>query len=120
MSVMSPRAHPALAAAMVSVPALGVAAAALLAWRDGGVSALSLQLFAVLYVVSMIGVEAGMHRYFSHRSFKCGRALRLGLGIAGSIAGQGPVLFWASTHRRHHLYSDSANDPHAPRSHRLE
>jgi stearoyl-CoA desaturase (delta-9 desaturase) len=75
---------------------------------------LSLILFAIFYPLSMIGVEAGLHRYFSHRAFKCGRALRIMLGIMGSLAGQGPVLFWAATHRRHHRFSDTHDDPHAP------
>lgn len=103
----------AIAVAMLVVPAVGTVSAAALAWRYG-VSWTALALFAGLYVLTMAGVEVGMHRYFSHRAFKCAPALRLGLGIAGSMAGQGPVLFWAATHRRHHRYSDTASDPHAP------
>jgi stearoyl-CoA desaturase (delta-9 desaturase) len=105
-----------IAAAMLAVPTAGSVAAAALAVRYG-VSAVALVLFAVLYVVTMAGVEIGMHRYFSHRAFKCSPALRLALGVAGSMAGQGPVLFWAATHRRHHRYSDTEADPHAPLGH---
>ena len=106
--------HRPIAVAMVALPAAGVIAAALLAWRDRGVSLCALLLFAIFYTASMIGVEAGLHRYFSHRAFKCGRPLRTALGIMGSMAGQGPVLFWAATHRRHHRFSDTTSDPHAP------
>jgi len=40
--------------------------------------------------------------------------VRWGLGILGSMAGQGPLLFWVATHRRHHAFSDRAGDPHSP------
>jgi stearoyl-CoA desaturase (delta-9 desaturase) len=99
-----------IAIAMLALPTAGSVAALVLA-ACYGVSLVALALFAVLYVVTMAGVEVGLHRYFSHRAFKCSPALRLALGIAGSMAGQGPVLFWAATHRRHHR---TAADPHAP------
>ena len=34
--------------------------------------------------------------------------------ITGSMALEGPLLFWVSTHRRHHRFSDEAGDPHSP------
>src|SRR6185436_453519 len=40
--------------------------------------------------------------------------LRLVLAACGSMAGEGPVLFWAATHRRHHSHSDTDQDPHGP------
>jgi stearoyl-CoA desaturase (delta-9 desaturase) len=101
------------AIAMLAIPTLGTVAAVALAALNG-ISAVALALFGALYVVTMAGVEIGMHRYFSHRAFKCSPTMRLALGIAGSMAGQGPVLFWATTHRRHHRYSDTEADPHAP------
>ena len=30
------------------------------------------------------------------------------------MAAQGPVVFWVATHRRHHAFSDQADDPHSP------
>jgi len=102
-----------IARAMLTVPAAGSVAAIALAVIYG-LSGTAVLLFVAMYVVTMAGVEIGMHRYFSHRAFKCSPALRLALGIAGSMAGQGPVLFWAATHRRHHRYSDTESDPHAP------
>ncbi len=102
-----------IAVAMLAVPTAGAIAAIALAFCYG-VSLFAVALFVALYIVTMAGVEIGLHRYFSHRAFKCARPLRLALGIAGSMAGQGPVLFWAATHRRHHRYSDTPDDPHAP------
>lgn len=107
-----------IAAAMLAVPTAG-GIAALVLWAMYGVSAVAVALFVGLYLVTMAGVEIGMHRYFSHRAFKCSPSVRLALGIAGSMAGQGPVLFWAATHRRHHRYSDTEADPHAPLGHGL-
>jgi stearoyl-CoA desaturase (delta-9 desaturase) len=102
-----------VAAAMVVVPTVGTLLAAGLAWHRG-VDPVALWLFAILYFTSVVGVEIGFHRYFSHRVFKCGPAVRFGLAAAGSIAGEGPVLYWAATHRQHHLHSDTERDPHAP------
>ncbi len=107
------RAARAIAAAMVALPTLGAIAALGLALVHG-VSAVAVALFVAFYLVTMAGVEVGLHRYFSHRAFKCGKPVRLALGIAGSMAGQGPVMFWAATHRMHHRHADTEKDPHTP------
>jgi stearoyl-CoA desaturase (delta-9 desaturase) len=36
------------------------------------------------------------------------------LAVAGSMAVEGSVTSWVATHRRHHIYSDQAGDPHSP------
>jgi stearoyl-CoA desaturase (delta-9 desaturase) len=56
----------------------------------------------------------GYHRLFTHKSFKCVAPIRAALCIAGSMAAQGPVIFWVACHRKHHMYSDEADDPHSP------
>lgn len=61
------------------------------------------------------GVELGLHRYFSHRAFKLKEILIIPLLYLSTLAIQGPVLGWASIHRRHHQYSDRELDPHSPR-----
>lgn len=33
------------------------------------------------------------------------------------MAAQGPLLFWAAVHRRHHTFSDRPGDPHSPNLH---
>jgi stearoyl-CoA desaturase (delta-9 desaturase) len=104
--------HRRVALAMVVVPALGTLAALVMAWHVGWPGAVALWLFLAFYLASAIGVEIGFHRYFTHRAFKCGPTLRLVLAAFGSMAGEGPVLFWAATHRRHHSHSDTDQDPH--------
>jgi stearoyl-CoA desaturase (Delta-9 desaturase) len=79
----------------------------LLVWQD-------LLVLAVFYTVIGSGVTVGFHRLFTHRSFKCGRAVRVMFAILGSAAAEGPVIDWVATHRKHHQFSDEKGDPHSP------
>jgi stearoyl-CoA desaturase (delta-9 desaturase) len=71
---------------------------------------------AVLVVtrISGLGVTVGLHRYFSHRSFKTSRGFQFLLGCAGCTALQKGPLWWAIHHRLHHRHSDTRDDPHSP------
>jgi stearoyl-CoA desaturase (delta-9 desaturase) len=66
------------------------------------------------YYVRMIGVTAGYHRYFSHRSFKTSRAFQFLLAFWAMTSAQKGVLWWAAHHRHHHKYSDREEDFHSP------
>ena len=61
-----------------------------------------------------IGVTAGLHRYFAHRSFKTTRWFQFLLAVVGSTALQKGALWWAVYHRLHHKHSDTVDDPHSP------
>lgn len=74
-------------------------------------------LCAAGYLVHMIGITVGYHRYFAHRSFKTSRAFQFVLGCLGASAFQKGPLWWAGHHRDHHRYSDTPNDIHSPVSH---
>jgi stearoyl-CoA desaturase (delta-9 desaturase) len=76
-------------------------------WRD-------IALCAVCYVTRMFGLMAGYHRYFAHRSYKTSRAFQFLLAMLGTLGVQKGVLWWASTHRHHHRYSDTELDLHSP------
>jgi stearoyl-CoA desaturase (delta-9 desaturase) len=78
------------------------------------VSIEDLGLLVGLYAISCLGVTAGYHRLFTHRSFIARRALKIALAIAGSAAFEGSLTSWVANHRRHHRYSDRAGDPHSP------
>jgi stearoyl-CoA desaturase (delta-9 desaturase) len=67
------------------------------------------------YALRMFAVTAGFHRYFSHRSYKTSRAFQFVLALLGTASMQNGPLWWASWHRHHHKYSDTARDPHSPR-----
>lgn len=73
-----------------------------------------LGLLAFGYVLRMWAITAGYHRYFSHRSYKTGRAFQFVLAFLGTTAMQNGPLWWASWHRRHHKHSDTPLDTHSP------
>lgn len=97
----------------VGISTLG-AAVAFYQLFTGQVTALDWWLLGTFYFATALGIEAGFHRYFSHNSFKGNMATTWLLGILGSMAAQGPVLFWAATHRKHHAFTDIEGDPHSP------
>ncbi|PSR19682.1 acyl-CoA desaturase [filamentous cyanobacterium CCP3] len=100
----------------VLLPFLGtIVAIALLPFAPVGFSEVSL--FGLFYLLTMIGVEVGYHRYFSHRSFQAARSIQALLAIFGSMAAQGGVIFWVAHHRRHHQYTEQEGDPHSPHLH---
>jgi stearoyl-CoA desaturase (Delta-9 desaturase) len=104
-----------IATITIFVPAIATAAAVALAVAGAArPSALELGMTATLCLVTQLGITVGFHRFFTHRSFQTVALVRLLLGIAGSMAAQGPLLFWVSEHREHHQKSDSAGDPHSP------
>jgi fatty-acid desaturase len=93
-----------LALVVVLLPFLGTLAAIALALNGLPPTLTSIVLFAVLYSATMLGVECGYHRLFAHRSFKTTKVVEAILAIFGSMAFQGPLIWWAATHRRHHQY----------------
>jgi stearoyl-CoA desaturase (delta-9 desaturase) len=74
----------------------------------------TLAVAAAFYLFTVLGVTVGFHRLFTHRSFVARRPLKIALAVAGSMSFQGSVIGWVATHRRHHMYSDRAGDPHSP------
>jgi stearoyl-CoA desaturase (delta-9 desaturase) len=109
----SARAKRVVALVTVGIPSIGFAIAMYLMFT-GRVSTLDYTLFAVFYAIQMFGVSIGFHRYLAHKSFKTSPFFEGVLMITGSMALEGPVLFWVSTHRRHHRFSDEEGDPHSP------
>ena len=79
-----------------------------------GVTWESIALGVLLYVVRMFGVTAGYHRYFAHRSYETSRWFQFVLAILAMSAIQRGPLWWAASHRAHHLYSDTERDKHSP------
>jgi len=104
-----------LAYLTVGLPTVGTVAAVLYAVFDG-LWLSDVLLFVGMYLITALGVEAGLHRYFSHRSFDASEPVKLFLGVAGSMAAQGPIVFWVANHCIHHAYADTDRDP--PRSER--
>jgi stearoyl-CoA desaturase (delta-9 desaturase) len=97
----------------IGIPAVGFAIALYLA-LTGSATALDYALFAVFYAIQMFGITIGFHRYLAHKAFKTSRIFEGILMVAGSMALEGPLLFWVATHRRHHRFADEPGDPHSP------
>jgi stearoyl-CoA desaturase (delta-9 desaturase) len=66
------------------------------------------------YLINMVGITVGFHRYFSHRSYKTSRRFQLVLACLGCTALQHGPLWWTARHRHHHRYSDTPADVHSP------
>ena len=71
---------------------------------------------AFLYKLSGIGITGGVHRLWSHRSYKAHWTLRSFLMILNSIANQGSIYHWTRDHRTHHKFSETDADPHNVRN----
>ena len=69
------------------------------------------------YLLTGIGITAGYHRLFTHKSFETVKPVKALLGVLGSMAVEGPILGWVATHRMHHQHSDKHADPHSPHVH---
>jgi len=79
-----------------------------------GIPAEAVVLAVALYFGRMFFITAGYHRYFSHRSYRLGRAAQFVMALGGTTAMQKGPLWWAAHHRDHHRYSDTERDVHSP------
>ncbi|KMT00662.1 hypothetical protein BVRB_9g219520 [Beta vulgaris subsp. vulgaris] len=69
----------------------------------------------VLYLATgCLGITLSYHRNLSHRSFKLPKWLEYFFAYCGALALQGNPIDWVSTHRYHHQFCDSEQDPHSP------
>ncbi|XP_077999475.1 acyl-CoA desaturase-like [Glandiceps talaboti] len=70
-------------------------------------------LFAyTLYCLGALGITAGAHRLWSHRTYKAKWPLRVFLAIIQTLAFQNDIFEWSRDHRVHHKYSETDADPH--------
>ena len=69
--------------------------------------------FILWHHLGAIGITAGAHRLWSHRSYKAKFPTRVLLMILNSISNQGHIIYWCKDHRLHHKYSDTLADPHS-------
>ena len=69
-------------------------------------------LIYIWYQLCCIGVTAGLHRLWSHKSYKAKLPIKTILMILASASNQGSIYHWVRDHRLHHKYSDTEYDPH--------
>jgi stearoyl-CoA desaturase (Delta-9 desaturase) len=96
---------------ILPVVALGIAATL---FFNNGVSALDLILFGSMYIATTLGIGMGFHRMLTHRGFTGPAWLRFTVLALGSMALEGPAVWWSATHLKHHARSDRDGDPHSP------
>ena len=98
---------------VIGLPLAALACAGWLAW-GGTLHWQDLVVLAIVYALTGAGITVGYHRLFTHRSFKTSRPVRAAFAVLGSMAVEGSVIEWVSTHRKHHSFSDLPGDPHSP------
>ena len=69
-------------------------------------------LAVALWPVSGLGVTAGVHRLWTHGSYRPTLFMEALLLLLYSMADQGQVAAWCLTHKAHHRHSDTDQDPH--------
>jgi stearoyl-CoA desaturase (delta-9 desaturase) len=72
--------------------------------------------FIAFVFINKLGGEIGLHRYFCHRSFSTSKFWHYTMLIAASLNCFGPPMAWVGVHRKHHVASDTSDDPHGKQS----
>ncbi|CAF2156333.1 unnamed protein product [Rotaria magnacalcarata] len=73
-------------------------------------------LFTVIWGwLTGLGITAGYHRLFCHRSYEANQPLRYILLLLSAGAFQGSAHWWSRGHRAHHRYTDTDLDPYDAR-----
>ncbi|CAG5128450.1 unnamed protein product [Candidula unifasciata] len=67
---------------------------------------------AFTYWLAGMGITAGAHRLWSHRSYKAKWPLRAFLAFCNCLSFQNSILEWSRDHRAHHKFSETDADPH--------
>ena len=70
---------------------------------------------ALWWVSGSLGIGIGFHRLLTHRGFKTPKFVEYFLTFCGTLAMQGGPIYWITTHRLHHKFTDEPGDPHSPR-----
>ena len=71
------------------------------------------ELVLAIQLTGMLGITAGAHRLWSHKSFQAAFPVRLVFMLANSAAQQGSIYHWVQDHRMHHRHTDTELDPHS-------
>ncbi|KAI8611038.1 hypothetical protein BC830DRAFT_1069212 [Chytriomyces sp. MP71] len=64
------------------------------------------------YFFTGLGITAGYHRYWSHRSYDATRLFQVILLAAATGAMEGSAKWWCRGHRVHHRFTDTDKDPY--------
>eukprot|EP00798_Chlamydomonas_sp_ICE-L_P012766 gene12766-16017_t len=70
--------------------------------------------FGMYFITGCLGITLSYHRQLSHKSFSTPKWLEYTLAYCGVLSAQGDPMEWVSSHRYHHLHTDTPLDPHSP------
>lgn len=71
--------------------------------------------FLFMYAFAGLGITAGAHRLWAHRSYKAKLPLRIAYALMNASAFQNSIYEWSRDHRVHHKFSETDADPHNAR-----
>jgi len=77
-----------------------------------GVTWLEIANFFFMFLATGLAITCGYHRYYTHCTHECSKAVQLFYLIFGAAAVENSVVNWASDHRYHHRYVDKDEDPY--------
>ncbi|OKH22995.1 acyl-CoA desaturase [Hydrococcus rivularis NIES-593] len=90
------------------IHALALLAPWFFSWSALGVA------IALHWLFGSIGICLGYHRLLTHRSLQVPQWLEYVIATIGAMALQGGPIFWVSSHRLHHAYTeDEEKDPYS-------
>lgn len=73
----------------------------------------TLALALAQYVLTGLGITAGYHRCWSHKSYSASAPVEFVLLAWGAAAFEGSARWWCRNHRAHHRYVDTDRDPYS-------
>lgn len=67
------------------------------------------------FLLQNFGLGAGYHKLATHKQYSPPNWFKVfSICICGTMAAQGPVIFWGGQHIAHHAGADTDQDPHSP------
>lgn len=66
-----------------------------------------------LYILAGLGITAGYHRFFAHRTYQAHTAIEIIYLILGCLGFAGSAATWSYDHRIHHAKTDTMEDPYS-------
>ena len=67
----------------------------------------------IWWLTGSLGIGLGYHRLLTHGGFKTPKVVEYFLAVCGTLALQSGPIQWVTTHRIHHAYTETENDPHS-------
>jgi sn-1 stearoyl-lipid 9-desaturase len=95
--------------AMVAYHILAVVALFNFSWQNLAVASF------LWWITGSLGIGLGYHRLLTHKGFKVPKWLEYTLTLFGMLSLQSGAIAWVTSHRIHHLFTETDSDPHSPR-----